>query len=180
LESTHRGRRRPSLRACVCACACGAPLVLAGASAAISVGATGVPTKDTFSGAIVAASGALSGDRGTVTVLLHVGSSATASRRLSLTIRGAACGARKSCVRLSGTPTGSLRARSSIPDTGHRYIVSASGPIAPIGRAAVTGTVTGTGFIRRGREQLRLTLRTAHGTITIDAQSAELPGFSSP
>ncbi|HLI31638.1 MAG TPA: hypothetical protein VKU89_02700 [Solirubrobacteraceae bacterium] len=40
------------------------------------------------------------------------------------------------------------------------------------------GMIHGTGFTRQGRETLQLTLVTASGRLTIEGQSALLPGFS--
>jgi hypothetical protein len=97
-----------------------------------------------------------------------------------LALQGAGCGTRQHCVRLTGTLTGTLSARASIPDVGRRYLIRAGGRVAPLGTVAATGSVTGTGFIRQGRERLILTLRTSRGTVTIAAQSPEVPGQSSP
>ena len=149
-------------------------------SAAASAGATSVPAKDTFTGSVAGASGALKGDRGAVTVLLHVGSSVTATRPIRLVVRGADCGTRKHCLRLIGTLAGTLRAQPSIPDVGRRFDVAASGRLAPIGRVNATGVITTPGFIRQGREHLMLTLRTSRAVVTINALSPAVPGQSSP
>ena len=177
---TRRAPRYLPIRARSWACAGGAALAVAGSTAAASGGTAPVPARDTFGGSIVRATGAWKSDTGAMTLLLHVGGSASATRPLSLAVHGAGCGTRQHCLRLIGTLTGSLTAQASIPDVGRRFGVRASGHVAPLGAVAVTGSVAGTGFIRRGRERLTLTLRTGRGTVTVDAQSPEVPGQTSP
>jgi hypothetical protein len=170
-------RRGLYARACGCAAAC---LLGAGAVAA-SAAAGSTPPKDTFHGRIAKATGALQKDRDEVTILLHIPHSTEATRHLELELVGAACGTAPHCLRLTGTLSGTLSAHpTTIPDVGRRYELSVSGSSAPLGRVSGSGTVSGVGFIRQGHEGLTLTLRAKRGTLTINAVSPTVPGFTSP
>ena len=55
-----------------------------------------------------------------------------------------------------------------------------TGYLAGLGKTNLGGTVQGTGFVARGNESMSVTLRTPRGTITFDARSDQVPGFTSP
>jgi hypothetical protein len=82
---------------------------------------------------------------------------------------------------LNGVPTGTLTTKPGPnPDAGKRFTVRASGTVTPMGRTTVAGSGAGTGFLVKGREQMRLTLTAPDGHITVVAHSAKVPGFTSP
>jgi hypothetical protein len=139
-----------------------------------------VPAKDTFKGAIARATGSFKKDHGAVLILVSVVNSSSGTRRLQLTVRGAACGTQTDCLRLNGTLAGTITAQPTVPDVGRRYKVVANGRLTPVGRVAATGLITTPGFIRQGREHLTLTLGTSRGQIQIDALSPPVAGQTSP
>jgi len=156
-----------------------APAAEANAHVGATAGST--PPKDTFHGRIVKATGGLSGDRDEVTILLHVAQSTDAARHLDLVLVGAACGTASHCLRLTGTLTGTISAHpATMPDVGRRYDLSVSGQSGTLGRVTGSGTVSGVGYIRQGHEGLTLTLRAKRGSLTINAVSPTVPGFTSP
>lgn len=148
---------------------------------AIAADASSTPARDTFSGQITKATGTFKGDRGRLTILLHVAQSTDAARKLQAAVVGASCGTAKHCLRLSGTLTGTISARpSTIPDAGRRWDLKLSGRLNPLGTVSSSGLVAGVGFIRHGHEGLTLTLRTNRGSITLGAVSPLVPGFTGP
>lgn len=153
------------------------------ATAAVAIGAPArhVPAKDSFQGRITEATGKFKGDHGSVAIYLHVPRSDAATRKLKLTIAGRGCQGTNQCLMLDGAPTGTITTRpGSNPDTGKRFTIEASGTVTPMGQTSVSGTGNGTGFLVKGHEQMRLTLTSADGQITVTAHSAEVPGFTSP
>jgi hypothetical protein len=150
-------------------------LAAAGSAVASAAGAK-VSAKDRFAGRIVGAKGSFAGDRGTVVILLVPGANSTVTVALS----GHRCATTRHCLRLSGTATGTITERQSIPDVGRTFTIRASGIVTPLGATAQSGTGHGTGFILYGHEQLQLRLSAASGTVTIDAQTGRVPGFTSP
>jgi hypothetical protein len=150
-------------------------------SVAVATAAAATPGKDSFRGEILDTTGRLAGETGKVTVLLHLARSSEPVRKLQLTVVGAPCDDAKHCLRLSGVLAGTIATRAGgIPDVGRRYDLSLSGSLGTLRHVNVTGTLTGVGFIRQGRETLRLNLRTPHARLTITALSPEVPGFTSP
>jgi hypothetical protein len=67
-----------------------------------------------------------------------------------------------------------------IADAGDGYSLRLVGSLKGLGATVATGAVHGTGFIARGRETLTLTLRLGRGTITVEAVSGIVPGFTHP
>jgi len=116
---------------------------------------------------------------GAVTVVLSTGLGAD-RRGFSVELSAPACPPGPSCLRLSGTLTGKLSPHRSLPDVGVFDQLSGRGSAAPLGTVTVTGAVTGTGFIARGHESLRLVLRGSKGTVTVAAVSRTVPGFTHP
>ncbi len=159
-------------------------LVFAVAAAAGVAKSAGAARRDSFAGAVKGTGGSYSGDHGTVRALLLVGDgrggSDGASRGLVVRIRDRDCGESAHCFELTGKLTGKLTAEPSIPDAGQSFKVRVSGIVAPLGHVSVAGTVHGTGFIARGREQLRLTLTGSAGSVRIRARSKIVRGFTSP
>jgi hypothetical protein len=102
-------------------------------------------------------------------------------RTLTLTIKGAPCGASTRCVELHGALTGTIRRLPNrIADVGQSFEIKASGTVNPFGMTTGRGTAHGTGFIFRGQESLTLTLVSSAGKVTLTAYSRTVPGFTSP
>jgi hypothetical protein len=158
-----------------------ASLVVASASAALGASARHAAAKDSFRGRITHATGRFASESGAVAIYIHAGRSQGATRPVDLTIVPRRCQTAQECLMLRGAPTGTLTTkRASNPDGPKTFTIQASGTVRPVGQSSVTGSGTGTGFLAKGRERMRLTLTSAHGEITIDARSAEVPGFTSP
>src|SRR5262249_50581395 len=140
-----------------------------------------VPARDAFSGRITARTGSFRGDHGHATVDLAVPASGAATRRLTLTIHGRLCDTSNHCLRLTGHLKGTITVlANTIPDTGRRFTIRAAGFIRRLGHVRVRGIVVGTGFIRRGHEDLQLTATARAGRLALDAHSRLVPGFTSP
>ncbi|HWH11592.1 MAG TPA: hypothetical protein VG165_10740 [Solirubrobacteraceae bacterium] len=171
------GPGRPRRAALAVAVAAGALAVAVPSSALPATGAS-TPAKDAFTGSVTAVTGSLHGERGSVAITIQF---AGGPLPATLTIRPRTCPKGHRCVEVSGRLRGTFSLNGPrIPDVGASYAIRASGTIAPLGHAVATGTVSGTGFIAHGRETLDLKLTGASATITIDAQSRLVPGFTSP
>jgi hypothetical protein len=92
------------------------------------------------------------------------------------------CGASaKHCTELNGVLSGTLTAAAPrVPDAGHGFNLSGTGRVSPLGHATVRGEVSGTGFIAHGHELMKVTLSSASGSVTVQAISGPVKGFSSP
>jgi hypothetical protein len=141
-----------------------------------------IPARDSFTGTITAGTGRYVHRRGTTAIYLHLGSRSTTVRSLDLALRGRACKQAPRCLRLSGTVSGVLMlvSRHLPADIGRGFSVRAGGSVAPLGQVTLRGTGHGSGFIARGREQLRIVLKGANGTLTILAHSTRVRAFTSP
>jgi hypothetical protein len=140
-----------------------------------------VPAREAFSGSVAGASGRYRGASGQVTLALTPAHSATSTRKLTVRLTGRNCATRNKCVDLDGRLHGTITAaRDRIPDVGRPFGLALSGDVAPLGSVTVSGSVQGTGNIARGRERARITLKGAHGSITVSANSGTVPGFTSP
>ena len=140
----------------------------------------GAPARDSFQGSIRSATGTYSGDTGRASIYLHP-TGAGPRRSVTVTFAGLPCQGATHCVELSGTLTGTLAAGPGhMPDVGHGYVLSGAGAIHPLGRARCRGAVQGTGFIARGEESLSITVTGASGSVTLDATSPPVHGFTSP
>jgi hypothetical protein len=140
-----------------------------------------VPAKDSLTGTISAATGAYAGDSGRASITLAPSSSMKARRSLMVSLKGDSCAGRPSCLKLRGTLKGTITAEAGrVRDVGASFTLALKGSAAPLGSVRATGTVNGTGFIARGRETARITLKARHGNVTITAQSAPVRGFTSP
>ena len=140
----------------------------------------GRPARDSFQGSIRSATGTYSGDTGRAHIYLHP-TGAGPRRSVTVTFAGLPCRGANHCVELSGTLTGTIAAGPGhIPDVGHAYVLSGAGSIHPLGRARGRGAVQGTGFIARGEESLSITVTGASGSVTLDATSPPVHGFTSP
>lgn len=151
------------------------------AVSSVAIGATQAkaPANDSFSGSITAATGSFKHDRGKVSIDLTL-RSGHATRRLTLTMHGQPCESKR-CVALIGKLRGTLMTDAEqIPDVGSRFTARAAGAIDPLGHVFASGTAQGTGFVERGLETLKLTLTAKHGTITVNAHTRSVPGFTSP
>jgi hypothetical protein len=152
-------------------------------AAALAPGAApaSVPAKHSFSGRISGATGSYRGDGGTVAIELSVPSNSNRTRPVTAKLRGNPCGRAPNCLRLRGKVDGTLTAiPGRVADVGARFSLKATGAVAALGRTAVKGTVNGTGFIASGHERMQLILTTPRGTVTVDASSPTVPGFTSP
>ena len=154
--------------------------VLAGLAGAAGVAMAGaVPAKDRFSGRITSATGYWRPDHGRVHIELSLAASSKQTRRMTLSVRGAACGRTRHCLDLSGRMAGSITRRFvPIADIGASETVRGAGGLKPLGQTSLSGTIGGTGMIARGRETMTLTLATSRGTLTIQATSPVVPGFT--
>jgi hypothetical protein len=157
-----------------------AAMTLTSAAVAVASNRPRVPVRDQFKGSASAATGKFSSDHATVTVYVKPGRTQGAGRLVTVILVGRRCKGAAGCMNLNGRLTGELTARPSPPDAGRKFAISVAGKVTPLGHVNATGTVYGTGFIRRGREGLQIKLGTPHGDITIGAQSAIVPGFTSP
>lgn len=102
-------------------------------------------------------------------------------RKLQLSVLGAPCDGAEHCLRLSGLLSGTIAKHAGgIPDIGRRYDLALGGSLGTLRHVTATGTVTGVGFIREGRETLNLNVKTPRGRLTITALSPKVPGFTSP
>jgi len=92
------------------------------------------------------------------------------------------CGASsKHCTELNGVLSGTLtQAAPRVPDVGRGFNLSGTGRVSPLGHATLRGGVSGTGFIAHGHELMRITLSSASGSVTVQAVSGPIKGFSSP
>jgi hypothetical protein len=155
-------------------------LGLSGAGAAIAAPATHeqTPNRDRFTGVVSSASGRFAGDRGRVEVILRH----TGGRRITLSFSPLPCRRAHHCLRLSGRLRGTMSpsAHQGPPDTGSSLTLHTHGRLAPLGASKGTGTAYGTGFIRRGREALKLTLTADGDRLELVALSGEVRGFTSP
>jgi hypothetical protein len=139
-----------------------------------------VPAKDSFEGSLRSGTGAYAGITGRAHVYLRPEGDG-ARRSVTLTLVGLPCAGASHCVALSGTVHGTLApGPREVPDVGHGYVLSGAGSVDPLGRATVRGGVTGTGFIARGQETLTLILTGVSGSITLEAMSPTVHGFTSP
>jgi hypothetical protein len=135
--------------------------------------------KDSFKGRILAGASRYAGARGKVTIYLHL-HGAGPTRSGTITIRGRCAGA-PHCLDLHGKLIGSLTPTAGgLPDVGHAYALRAKGKVSPLGTVTMSGTAHGTGFIARGREEIRLSLTGEHGSVTLTGESGPVPGFTSP
>jgi hypothetical protein len=155
---------------------------VAAITSSAAVGSPGliVPPADSFSGHITFAAGKFNGDRGRVAILLEPHDSGAAERQLALVLDGRRCGKAEHCIQLAGVLKGTLTRSRTMPDVGASFTIAASGLILPLGHVSATGSVHGTGFIDYGHEPLHLTLSMSSGSVALDAESGEVPGFTSP
>jgi hypothetical protein len=104
---------------------------------------------------------------------------------VTLGITPAACppprsGSRTRCLRLSGGLDGTATAKQTIPDTGSRYLIAATGHVHSLGPSTAAGMVRGPGLISDGFCAVKLTLATPQGSVTLRGKSHAVPGFTSP
>jgi hypothetical protein len=143
-------------------------------------GGESAPVQDTFTGFISSATGAYAGRRGQFRVYLHPrGSGLTRDVRAVFVSQCAASS--QDCTGLDGTVLGTLRGKvGRVPDVGRDYTLRATGRVNPLGHITVRGAVDGTGFISSGHEAMSLTLKGSSGSVTVEAHSAVVKGFTSP
>ena len=155
--------------------------VLLGAAATVALAAgSQVPAKDSFRGTLSSGGGSFRGDNGYALLQVSPGQSTTGTRSATLKFSGRPCHHFQACVQLRGTLTGTLTRESTIPDVGQSFAVSVHGRIKPLGRVSATGQIHGTGFIMNGHETLTLVLSNSRGSLQLQAQSPQVPGFTSP
>ena len=165
--------RRAAARAAIgTAAAClSAPAALAGS----------VPAKDHFHARITTGHGRWHHAVGRFGIDLAPGPFNDAVRQLTIEFRGRGCTHKRLCIRPRGRLSGTMTAAPhAVPDVGRRYTIAASGRLTRLGNVTVTGTVAGTGFIAQGEETMTLTITNRSGSVTVDAHTGPVPGFSSP
>ena len=143
-------------------------------------GADSAPARDSFTGTILSGTGAYSHAHGRVIVHLHPRGSGTA-RPIRVVVIGRCGGGSHHCTALNGAVSGRLTpAGPRLPDVGHGFKLSGAGRVTPLGHVTLRGAVSGTGFIAHGHEQLTITLSSSSGSMTVQAVSGPVKGFSSP
>ena len=132
---------------------------------------------DKFTGHLTAPTGKFAGKHAHLKIVLrHV-----RRNTISLTFSGRPCGKQTRCLRLRGKLHGTMTEQpSKVPDAGRGFKLSVAARIKPLGATTGTGSAHGTGFIARGRATLHLFLTASRGSVTIDANSGRLGGFTSP
>jgi hypothetical protein len=162
--------------------ALGAVVALALAGAAAAVGTMQSPARDSFAGHLVTGTGAYAGYRGSVSITLVPNPATGDTRPVVLLLRPLACRPSASkCMALRGRATGTIVTQHPIiPDVGMTLNLITSGSVRPLGQVHLAGTIHTVGFIARGRETLRATMRGARGGVTVLAISGLVPGFTSP
>lgn len=190
------GPRRTVIRACRPV----APILITGLAAGCGAAAThssgtagsghggqttqGVPQRlagrDYFTGSIRSGSGAYAGNTGRIHIYLQP-TGRGLRRSATITLAGLPCTGATHCLDLSGRLGGTLTASAvHIPDVGRGYALTGTGSVHPLGRVTGRGQVQGTGFIARGHESLTLTLTGGSGSVTVQALSSTVGGFTSP
>ena len=149
------------------------------AAAADSPPTAPVPPWDSFHGQITSATGKLTEDRDTIQIEL-LRTTGGDPKAVKITLAGRRCQHRRRCSRVAGTLRGTMIPRASRPDAGEQFALRLKGNVRPLGHVTARGTAHGTGFITYGYESLHLTLTDASASVTIDAQSGRVPGFTSP
>jgi hypothetical protein len=139
-----------------------------------------VGRRDVFRGSVISGDGAYAGDSGRVELSLHP-HGAGRSRLVRIVLRGLPCQGASRCLALSGVLRGVITEPTrQNPDVGQDFSIIANGRITGVGRVTSDGNGHGTGFIRRAREILQITLINRSGRITVRARSHLVRGFSSP
>jgi hypothetical protein len=147
-----------------------------------------------YAASLSGTSGPLRRERGRATIsvaLTPIQSSPQGARRYTVAIelKGENCPLHPSsptthpCLALNARLSGQAEMALSppIPDAPRRIrIVSASGRSSAFGTVGASGEMVGTGFIRRGRRTLRLSLRTHDSSLWIEGQGPLVPGFTPP
>jgi hypothetical protein len=92
------------------------------------------------------------------------------------------CGASaQGCTELDGVLSGRLSSSpGGPPDTGHAYALTAAGRVLRLGHVTARGELEGTGFIAHGYELMKLTLNSSSGSVTVEARSGPVKGFTKP
>jgi hypothetical protein len=143
-------------------------------------GGDSAPARDTFTGSISSGRGSFSGAGGHVTVYLHPHGSGK-QRTVRIVFRGRCAASASTCTKLNGALSGQLSSpRRGPPDIGHAYTLTGTGRVSPLGQAELRGEVVGTGFITHGHELMRVTLTSPSGTVTVQATSGPVKGFTTP
>ncbi len=138
------------------------------------------PARDSFTGTIISGTGTYSHARGRVRVNLHPRGSGRA-RPTRVVVIGLCGEAQQGCTELHGRLDGTLSAAGArVPDVGHGFNLAGAGRVSPLGQVTLRGGVSGTGFIARGHEEMRITLSSRSGSVTVQAISGPVKGFSSP
>lgn len=134
---------------------------------------------------VIHSSGQFARARGKARVTVGNDAGEEPSPAVTLGIIPAACPPTRSgdgsrCIRLSGDLDGTATAKQTIPDTGSKYLIAATGLVHALGSSSATGTARGPGFISSGFCAVKLTLATRQGSVTLRGKSHAVPGFTSP
>lgn len=178
MTDRHR-RRHVAAAGLVTACAAAAAVLSASAAEPHVPAVPHVAAKDRFAGRAAGAGTGLTGYRGTATIYLDPRQGPT-TRRLTITVVGRICGGAQRCLRLTGTLRGTITDQPARADRGQDFLISATGTVAPLGKASMSGGGLGTGFVRGGRESLRLGIAGHGRRVSITAESGPVPAFTSP
>jgi hypothetical protein len=139
---------------------------------------------DAFAGRIEHGTGAYRAAQGTAQIVISLGAATATfgSRALTLTFAGTPCvPGGTDCVVLDGIVHGrATPQRNRVADLGALLHLHARGKVGPLRRVRIAGTVHGTGFIVSGREMMSLSIAGRRGTLMVTAESASVPGFTSP
>lgn len=143
-------------------------------------GGGSAPAQDSFTGAILAGIGAYSGAHGRVKIDLHPRGSGQA-RPTRVVVIGHCGPASQHCTELNGAITGTLTpAAPRVPDAGRGFNLAGTGRVSPLGHVTLRGSVSGTGFISHGHELMKITLSSRSGSVTVQAVSGPVNGFTTP
>ena len=141
--------------------------------------AKGTSPNHMFVGSVQRGTRAYRNAQGTVYMAISLGAHRRPAR-FRLTFEGTRCPDETSCLALSGVVRGRATPRRGVPDSGALLGLRGHGFVSLLGPVGVRGVVRGTGFIETGHEIMMLTIAGRRGTLLVAAESASVPGFTSP
>jgi hypothetical protein len=164
----------------------------------VGAGASSVPSTRTYSGRVVAGTGAYVKATGKTEVSLTLTQTGKLldppygprpQYAVAITLHGAKCRStrphvhpRRACLSLTGTLSGEALTEPDIigDDPTVIRVTASSGRLAGLGMVKATGTFKGTGFVPRGNRSLRLRVQATHGSVFVSAEGPTVPGFTPP
>jgi hypothetical protein len=175
MKVSRRGSLGIAMAACLAGCG-GGPRHDSGSASGPALQAL---PRDTFAAHVSGAGAGLRGAQDRLQVELAPGTG-TGARPLTVTLTRSSCRGHGRCLLLAGRLAGTITAEPGVLDRGRTFAIAASGVVKQLAHVSATGTVTGVGNARVGRESLRLTLTSAAGSVVLSGQTVELPAFTSP